>query len=301
MVNFEDPAVVAGDIAVLKKFLCLVDGFFIWEFMTTLGYEWDIIQKRLRYRWSIWIYSLTRVATFVMVAINVFNLDATTPINCQFTMVSQFVLAYLALVCSSFLIVLRIIAIWDKNKIIVVVSTGMWGTNVVFLIQGVWGVNSFHSTFGTENCVASNLTSIRLSTIVAFVTDIILLSIMLIGLSRMRHRGSGTMTLGRVLWNQGVIWLVVAVVAELTPTVFICLNLNEPLNLMFQIPWVITMSIAATRMYRSLSEFISSDISRKSLPTLASGQTALKTDKASLANSQHSSYRKIVLARIWTK
>ena len=28
--------------------------------------------------------------------------------------------------------------------------------------------------------------------------------------------------------------------------------------------------------------------SRKSLPTLASGQTALKTDKASLANSQHS-------------
>ena len=26
-----------------------------WEFMTTLGYEWDIIQKRLRYRWSIWV------------------------------------------------------------------------------------------------------------------------------------------------------------------------------------------------------------------------------------------------------
>ena|SRR5258707_1561872 len=29
---------------------------------------------------------------------------------------------------------------------------------------------------------------------------------------------------------------------------------------MLQIPWVITMSIAATRMYRSLSDFLSSDV-----------------------------------------
>jgi hypothetical protein len=101
----------------------------------------------------------------------------------------------------------------------------------------------FHSTFGDENCVASNLESIRLSTIVALVTDIVLLTIMLIGLARMRRHGGGTMALGRLLWKQvgrcsksswqppcsrlienisirkGVIWLVVSVVAELTPTV----------------------------------------------------------------------------------
>ena len=88
--------------------------------------------------------------------------------------------------------------------------------------------------------MAHDLQSIRLSTIVALVTDIILLFIMLIGLSRVRSHGGGTMSLGRLLWNQvwhcksancrafdspvyfnrkGVIWLVVAVVAELTPTV----------------------------------------------------------------------------------
>ena len=111
---------------VLKKVLCIVDGFFMWaclslqcvsyfitrlhshswEFMTTLGYEWNIIQKRLRYGWTIWvrnyfscvlryssakksdvltgkIYSLTRAATLLTVAINIFNLDATTAIDCQ--------------------------------------------------------------------------------------------------------------------------------------------------------------------------------------------------------------------------
>jgi len=283
MVNFNDPALIDTDVAVLKKFLCLVDGFFIWEFMTTLGYEWNIIQKRPRFRWTIWVYSLTRVATLIMVAINIFNLDATTPINCQTTMRFQFILAYLTLVSSSLLIVLRIIAIWDKNRIIIAVAFGMWGTNVVFLIQGVFG---FHATWGNENCAVTDLESIRLSTIVALVTDIILLSIMLIGLSHMRHHGGGTMALGRLLWNQGVIWLVVSVVAELTPTVFICLDLNEPFNLVFQIPWVITMSIAATRMYRSLSEFMSSNISQKTLPT--SGRTALQTDDTSMAHAQHS-------------
>lgn len=50
--------------------------------------------------------------------------------------------------------------------------------------------------------MANNLQSIRLSTIVALVTDIILLSIMLLGLSRIRRSGSGTMALGRLLWNQ---------------------------------------------------------------------------------------------------
>jgi hypothetical protein len=60
----------------------------------------------------------------------------------------------------------------------------------------------FHSTFGDENCVTSNLESIRLSTIVALVTDIILLSIMLIGLFRMRRHGGGALALGRLLWSQ---------------------------------------------------------------------------------------------------
>jgi hypothetical protein len=26
-----------------------------WEFMTTLDYEWNIIQERIRFRWTIWV------------------------------------------------------------------------------------------------------------------------------------------------------------------------------------------------------------------------------------------------------
>jgi len=109
-------------------------------------------------------------------------------------------------------------------------------------------------------CVMARMDSIKLSTIVALATDIGLILIMLLGLFRLRRRGGGIMALGRLLWNQGIIWLLLATVAGVTPTVFICLNLNDPLSLMFQMPWLVTMSIAATRMYRSLSDFLSPEV-----------------------------------------
>ena len=52
----------------------------------------------------------------------------------------------------------------------------------------------------SEGCVYY-FDSVRLSTVVAFVTDIILLLIMLFGLYRLRRDG-GLMALGRLLWSQ---------------------------------------------------------------------------------------------------
>jgi len=54
------------------------------------------------------------------------------------------------------------------------------------------------------------------------------------------------------------VWFILATVAEVPPAVLIILNLNGPLNLICQLPAVITMTIAATRMYRSLTNFSTS-------------------------------------------
>jgi hypothetical protein len=91
------------------------------------------------------------------------------------------------------------------------------------------------------------LNSIRLSTIGVFAADIILLLIMLFGLYRLRRGGGGLMGLGRLLWNQvgwqrfyrtldlpvyilrkGVVWLLLAVTAELSPMVSRCISLLLP-------------------------------------------------------------------------
>jgi len=56
---------------------------------------------------------------------------------------------------------------------------------------------------------------------------------------------------------KGVLWLFLATAAEVPPAVFILLNLNAPLAIMFILPAWITMAIAATRMHRLLVEFAS--------------------------------------------
>jgi len=223
MVNFREPVVIDSQAEVARKLWCVMDGIFIWEFMVTTNYEWSVIRGCRPYRWTIWIYSLSRVATLVLVALNIYSISVTTPINCQLAIGLQFGLAYLALVASSLLIVLRIIAIWNWDKIVVALATSIWVTNIAFLIQGVW---RFRSSWDVKKGCVFYLGSIRLSTVVAFAADTILLLIMLLGLYRLRRRG-GLMGLGHLLWNQGVLWLLVAVVAELTPTVLILLNLNR--------------------------------------------------------------------------
>jgi len=161
----------------------------------------------------------------------------------------------MSFVAASLLIVLRIIVIWDKNKVVTAIALGVWAVDIVFIVQGI--VRIHHHWLPEFNaCVALNPQSSKLNIISILLTDISLLTTMLVGLSRLRGHRADTFGLGRLLWKQGVIWLFLATVAEVTPGVFISLNLNEPLDLMFQIPALITMSIAATRMHRSLTDYV---------------------------------------------
>jgi len=236
----------------------------MWEFFSTLDYEWSVIRGRRPYRWTIWIYSLTRVATLVAAALNLIGLDVSTPIHCQIWVTFNFSFAYIALACSSLLVVLRVIAIWNVNKAIVALAVSVWGANVSFLSEGAARIRS-----GWDNqqncCVIRDAESNKPTMIVMLATDVILLLTMFVGLIRLLGRGGGTFELGRLLWRQGVIWLVLGIAAELTPVMFICLFLNDALNIMFLMPALLTMSIAATRMYRSLSDvMISTDTTNAS-------------------------------------
>ncbi|KAF8487275.1 hypothetical protein DFH94DRAFT_20755 [Russula ochroleuca] len=270
MVNFRDPAVEAADGFILLKFWHVVDGIFIWEFITTLDFEWSIIRGRRRCRWTIWVYSLSRVAALAAVVANLVLLNLNTPVDCQLSAILEMLPAYMALAAASFLLVLRIVAIWRGNMVAVVIAAIVWAINSAFLIQGVSRLRYASEAPGAP-CEPVNIQATKVTMIVAFVTDILLLVIMLVGLFRLDCHRHGTLATGRFLWNQGVIWLLLATVAGVLPTVFVCLNLNESLSVIFHIPWLITMAIAATRMYRGLDDFLSSDINCSSHGTPHNG------------------------------
>ncbi|KAI0284060.1 hypothetical protein BC826DRAFT_170495 [Russula brevipes] len=260
----------------LVKLWHAVNGLYLWEFVTTLDYEWSVIRRRRPYRWTIWIYSLARVACAIGAILSFVGMDVETPFDCQLWVTSELILAYLSTAAASLLIVLRMcvvlslllhdnpqeqplidvasIAIWNKNKVVTVTAYSIWGINVAFLIQAIARLESTWTT-AQDGCVVLNSETGVPTLISIVVTDVALLLIMLVGLLRSCRNGDGMFGLTRFLWKQGVIWLLIAAAAEIPPVVFIILNLNDPFNLMFQVPSLITMTIAATRMHRYLVDF----------------------------------------------
>ncbi|KAI9436115.1 hypothetical protein F5148DRAFT_26771 [Russula earlei] len=185
------------------------------------------------------------------VVMNLISLDATTPINCQ-------LFAYTA---ASMLVVLRVTAIWNRNRIVSAIAISTWMANVATLIRGIvllcseW---SPVSDIGT--CYIPNTTASRLNFITSLCIDIVLLLIMLVGPLRWRFAEGDEAPLARFLWTQGLVWLLITTVSYVPLVVFIMLNINAAFNLIFQIPAFVTLSIASTRMYRTLTDFGSRDM-----------------------------------------
>ncbi|KAH9974570.1 hypothetical protein BGW80DRAFT_1559605 [Lactifluus volemus] len=292
MVNFQDPNVIVQEMWAVVMLWHAFCGIFLWEFFTTLDFEWSVIRGNRPYRWTIWIYSLTRIATLMAVILQIVQLNVYTPINCQLWIIFELVFGYFGLACASLLLTIRVIAIWNRNKIILALSTTVWITNVAFLIQGVARIRSVW--IPEERCTLPNSDTTKLNAIAMLATDTMLLLMMLAGLLHLRLQGGGMFSLGDFLWKQGLIWFLLAAVAEIPPTVFLILDLNAALNDMFQIPALIVLIIAATRMYRSLINFSSemADGVQSSGPSfprvnVLSGPTRMHVDVAIHSTREH--------------
>lgn len=125
--------------------------------------------------------------------------------DCELWITFEFIFAYLAFIAASLLIVLRVIAIWNKHKVVTAISLGVWVTDIAFLIQEL-GIVRLRAAWVLERrmCAILNIESSKLNIIVALITDITLLLIMLVGLLGLRRYGVGTFGLGRLLWKQVV-------------------------------------------------------------------------------------------------
>jgi len=247
----------------LSKLWHTLAGLYIWEFVTTLDYEWSIIRRRRPYRWTIVIYSVTRVSALIDVILSLVLLNVTTEYNCRVEFIFQLIFVYLTASAASLLIVLRVIAIWNRNKFVIAIATGIWVINLGFLIHGVVQIRSARVP-GAASCTVVNMLGLQLNAIMTFIANIILLLLMLVGLLRLGYHESGVFGLGHLMWRQGLIWFFLATIVYVPAMVLITLDLNDPLMLILHLPTTVTMSITTTRIYRSLTDFSlrSTDIHR---------------------------------------
>jgi hypothetical protein len=159
MDNFHDPTIMSSAQAQLNivKLWHATGGLYIWEFFTTLDYEWRVIRGDLPHRWTIWIYSVARVSALVSLILCLASMDIATPIDCQHWILFTSIFICLSATAASLLIVLRTyvfvynstqwqfsvirlidvasIAIWNRNKVVVALTFIVWGISIGFHLQ----------------------------------------------------------------------------------------------------------------------------------------------------------------------
>ncbi|KAI0268893.1 hypothetical protein BC834DRAFT_658640 [Gloeopeniophorella convolvens] len=254
MTNWQDPVRVATDYLALVKLIHVMAGILIWEFVINLPFDVSVITGKRKFRWTFVLYMGCRWWPILCISIMLLGFDVNRKIDCDGWVVSVFCFAYLSFIFASALIVLRIAAIWERNKLAVGLAVVAWLTNTGSYLHSTITVRAVFSPVGSF-CAVQHTEHSKINILVTLVTDFVLLGLMLGGLMRWSSARSAGGGIWRLLYNQGLVWLLVVSLAEIPPTVLIILNLNDPLNLMFQVPELIIMALGAARIYRGLADY----------------------------------------------
>jgi len=155
----------------------------------------------------------------------------------------------LSLLSASTLVIFRTIALWERRKVVIAMGSTLWLANATVYI---YSVSTYRGHQVGDACVPIHNSRSSIIVLSTFITDLLLLSLMLSGILRWhnsRRRGG----IWWLLYTQGLGWVVVFTLAGLPSVIFMMLDLNDPMAWMFSLPEVVFMTICASRMHLGLS------------------------------------------------
>jgi len=151
----------------------------------------------------------------------------------------------------------RTIAVWNRAPFVtsslIVASLGQWG----LLLHGITTVRSSWSD-AIRACAinAAPPKFIKLNYLYTMSFDLIVLVLTTFALVKSPSRSS----LWQLLFRQGIIYFLVAFIANVIPAIFLVLDLNTIMNMMFCVPAAVASSVVACRSFVSLATFLHSDV-----------------------------------------
>ncbi|KAI0270490.1 hypothetical protein BC834DRAFT_861669 [Gloeopeniophorella convolvens] len=241
----------ANTLFVTVKLLHVFGGIYIWEWASTVHFEWEVFTGQRPFRWSFVAYELCRTLALCSIATSFAGFNLTHEFNCNAWFRVLLVSSYFAIAFSSLLILLRGVAIWGRSTNVLIFTAIVWLCNVGFALYSVTRAKAVWDP--TINaCAITKTKDFRWGIMVNLITDLTLLSVMFAGVINKRNATG----LWRVLYLQGLAWIFMASLSEIPPVVLSWLNISDGWNLMFQTPHLVIIVIMATRVYRDLFEYI---------------------------------------------
>ncbi|OJT08115.1 hypothetical protein TRAPUB_970 [Trametes pubescens] len=252
MVDWKSQAELIVDSTVFLKFMHALSGLYFWEYVTSLDFEWGFFTGKKRFHYPAIFYFLNRYCLlFTMIGILI-ALDTTTEIDCQALYTFNQIMGQAASGLASINLSIRTMALWSHHRWIVI--------PIVVIILGHWslilqGVLVKASWVDGQGCLVtgSNNTILAATFIYSMCFDLIILLLsmykLVIGVK------GGRSQLMTLLFKDGLVYFIIAFLSNLLATVFIMLNLNAIMSVIFNVPAAIFSTIVACRAVRRLTNF----------------------------------------------
>ncbi|KAH0587380.1 hypothetical protein H2248_006177 [Termitomyces sp. 'cryptogamus'] len=174
----------------------------------------------------------------------------------------------MTILCASTSLMLRTIALWERNRIIIAslgtLCLAHWALlyRTMFIVKAAWDIRS-------QTCMvtATNPSLLNVTFFFTMGFDLVILIFTAVALLK-KH--SARTDLWKLLFHDGLVYFLISFSTNCIPAVLNVLNLNTPMNVMATIPAATVTSIAACRAVIRLLDFKSNDVYVHSMSNIAS-------------------------------
>ncbi|KAF8994555.1 hypothetical protein BDQ17DRAFT_1366652 [Cyathus striatus] len=266
MVKWTDPANILLQSLALVKTIHFLDGFFFWQFFSTLSFEVDFLRGKRDQEWPLALYVACRFVTAVTVASQLVGINITSEINCIAWNRIVVLFSYLGVTLASGLFISQIYSVWQHRAAAVVLPIALTLTTFGMMLyevsraQSVWSPTNY-------SCASVNTAATRNTTILTLVAYFSIFVSYTVGVF---VNAEALSKYTRSTYQRAILWVFLPFVMQTLPVTFISLNLNDAMNLMFQVPALITTVSCATEMYREICDAVAPRAGKHSLAIGAS-------------------------------
>ncbi|XP_006463260.1 hypothetical protein AGABI2DRAFT_194141 [Agaricus bisporus var. bisporus H97] len=286
MPDWSSPAELRKDADAFAKLMHSILGIYLYEWLISLDFEWDFIRGKKTFRWPMIFYFLNRYLFLVAMILMAVSLDSIKVLNCHALYIFEQLAGNACIGLASISLSIRTMAIWGWNKYLVgsfiVIILGHWS----LIFQGAqlkvtWIPGSGCFPVETHNRIFVVIF------IYAMCFDLLILSLTTY---KLVNRLSGNDAMGKsklahVIFRDGLIYFVIAFVANVLATIFMALNLNSIISIIFNVPAALGCTISACRAVRRLTNF--SQNAPEVYSASNSGQVRFKAPVASGSRMRH--------------
>ncbi|KAF7352176.1 hypothetical protein MVEN_01180800 [Mycena venus] len=252
MPDWSSQAELAIDAGIFVKLNHALLGVYGWEWLISLPFDWEVFTGRKPFRWPLAFYFANRYLLLAAMAGIAVALDSTKEMNCQAIYAFNQFAGDAAVGLASINLSLRTLAIWSQNGwikiLLIVIILGHWS----LILQGV--LLKAHWDDKALTCVITSSNSTILAATFTYSMCFDLL-VFLLNAYKLGIKRKSKSKLTKMIFKDGLIFFFIAFLANLVATIFMFLNLNSIMTIIFNVPAAMASTIVATRAVRRLTSF----------------------------------------------